>query len=134
MEPSTQFCIGLHNEPGALAKLCGRLHDAGVCIDALFVSDDEDGCWVNMVASPTDRADHTLESSGYSFFTETVLTLWGKNQPGVLARVASRLAQKHVNINYVYGAGGEAASFMLVLSVDDIELAQKTLQHELDAV
>ncbi len=131
---TTQFCIGLRDELGALAGLCTTLFEANVNVEALFVSSDENGVWVNMVASPADQAEQTLQTAGYNFFAETVLTIQGDNRPGVLMRIACRLAAEKVNINYVYGGGAEASVFTLVLSVDDVDRAVEALQAELDGV
>ena len=46
MSQATQFCVGLENKPGVLASLCAAIQRADVKIAALFVSDDEDFCWV----------------------------------------------------------------------------------------
>lgn len=126
MPEATQFCISLKNEPGVLAKLCATLGRAEVNVDALFVSDDEDCCWVNLVVTPSDAARRTLTEEGYNFFTEKVLVLQIDDQPGSLERISSQLAQADININYVYGSSAQKAC-TLVLGVSDLERAAKVL-------
>ena len=128
MPAATQFCVGLENKPGMLAKLCADLKRAGVNIDALFVSDDEQASWVNFVPSPDSDANKALCDCGYKFVTEPVLTVSMVNRPGVLEGVAGKLAKAGVNIDYVYGSSGDMTKFMLVLSVDDIALAEDALK------
>ncbi len=128
MGQATQFCVGMEDKPGMLAKLCGTLRAAGVNIEALFATNDADGCWVNMVASPVFEAERTLAAGGYHFFKEKVLTLQGTSRPGELERVASRLAEAGVNINYVYGAGSQGSLFTAVLSVSDLKRAEEVLE------
>ena len=70
MNEATQFCVGLEHKPGSLAGLCKTLRSAGVNIDALCISDDDECCWVNMVASPAEAVDRVLGGTGYRFFTE----------------------------------------------------------------
>ncbi len=127
MGQATQFCVGMEDKPGMLAKLCGTLRVAGVNIEALFATNDADGCWVNMVASPAPEAERALADGGYHFFKEKVLTLQGTSRPGELERVASQLAEAGVNINYVYGAGAAGSSFLAVYNVSDLDEAEKTL-------
>lgn len=128
MSTATQYCVGLENKPGMLARLCEVLKRAEVNIEAIFVSDDEDCAWVNFVASPGCDPEPVLMDGGYKFLTERVLTVHMDNQPGALGSIAARLARAGVNIDYVYGSCGEQPSFMLVLSVDDLGRAEKALQ------
>jgi hypothetical protein len=128
MIETTQFCVGLDNKPGMLAKLCGTLTKAKINIEALCVSDDDECCWVNLVTSDVQAAEHALGEAGYRFLSEQVLKVQIGNRPGDLECVASKLADAQVNINFVYGAGVPGSPSMLVLSVDDIERAVAALQ------
>ena len=127
MLEATQFCVGLENKPGMLAKLCGDLTRAKVNIEALFVSDDEGYSWVNFVVFAAADTEKALADSGYKYFTEKVLTVQMENRLGALEQVASQLAKAGVNIGYVYGSCGPEPSFTLVFSVDDFEQAEKAL-------
>ena len=127
MTEATQFCVALENKPGTLAALCHVLRRADVDVQALFVSNDEEFCWVNMVAVPTAAVERMLCDGGYHYFTEKVLTVRTQNRPGALEAVAGRLAEKGVNINYVYGSSMDASEFTLVLNVNDHEAAAETL-------
>jgi hypothetical protein len=126
-QQATQFCVGLKDKPGMLAELCGALRRANVSIEALFVSIDDEGCWVNMVAAPAPAAERALCDGSYDFFKEQVLTLEGQNRPGVLEDIARDLAGAGVNINYVYGASGQGPRFVLVLNVSDLQRAEDVL-------
>ena len=123
----TQFCVGLEHKPGMLAKLCAALRQAEVNINALCVSDDENCCWVNLVASPVEATDRVLAEGGFRYLAEKVLSLQLDNKPGTLEHVAATLAKGNVNINYIYGAGTHGTSCMLVFSVDDPARAMKLL-------
>jgi len=125
MAKATQFCVGLENKPGMLAKLCEDLKHANVNIEAIFVTDDEDCAWVNFVVAATCDPEQALIEGGYKFFTEKVLTVQMENRPGALQHVAAKLAEAGVNIDYVYGSCGEQPTFMLVLNVDDLDGAAK---------
>lgn len=129
MEHATQFCVGLENRTGVLAKLCQTLSRAEVNIEALFVSEDEDCCWVNMIAVPTGVAENVLSQNGYPFVKEQVLRLPVPNQPGELERVVTRLADAGVNIDYVYGSGTAGADSILILSTDDVDAAIQALHN-----
>ncbi len=123
----TQFCVGLENRKGALARLCAVLREAGANIEALFVSDDEDGIWVNMVATPAEAAYRSLRESGYHFVPEKVLLIETQNRPGGLERVAAELSAAGIDIHYVYGSGRTGSQFTLIVSVDDRQRAVEAL-------
>ena len=127
MAKVTQLCVGLDNKPGALAKLCGRLIRAKVNILAVSVVDSTDCCWVRFVASPTAAAKAALKKAGYEVCTQRVLRLTVPHKPGVLEGVASKLAKKGVNINYVYGSNAKGPESTLVVSVDDLEKGAKAV-------
>ena len=127
MTESVQFCVGIKNAPGTLAKLCGDLRQADINIEALFVSGDDDGTWVNMIVSPIGALEKVLCDKKYDFYSEKVLTHQASNRPGELEEIAMRLSGGGVNINYVYGSTSNAAVFTLVLHVDDLPAASKLL-------
>ncbi len=127
MNETTQFCVGLEHKPGSLAELCKTLSSSGINIDALCVSDDENCCWVNMVATPAEKVGRVLGGAGYRFLTESVLTFQIDNTPGKLEYIATKLGEADVNINYVYGGGVGGSSSVLVLSVTDCAKAVEAL-------
>ena len=127
MVEATQFCIGLDNKTGILAALCGCLRRANVDVEALFVSHDEQCCWVNLVATPASTARDALTKDGYHFFTEQVLALQGDNRPGQLEAISTKLSEAGVNINYIYGSA-VGSSFKVVLNVSDLARAAKVLE------
>jgi hypothetical protein len=50
------------------------------------------------------------------------------SQPGVLAKIAERLAEAEVNIEYTYLAGGRATEKgLIVLRPSDVERAKRVL-------
>ena len=123
---ATQFCIGLENKPGVLATLCSTLRKAGVNIDALYISRDEDCCWVNLVASPVPLTTDVLSKEGHNFFTEKVLLYRVGDEPGQLEQVSVKLAEAGININYIYGSCTNG-SCTLVFNVDEIARAAETI-------
>jgi len=127
MNEVTQFCIGLQDRPGLLARLCSTLHTGEVNIQAIFVSDDEECCWVNIVVDNPETTERVLKDHGYNFFSERVLSVGLSDRPGELERVALRLAEAEVNINYVYGSSPRTADFNLILNVSDVGRAKEVL-------
>lgn len=59
-----------------------------------------------------------------------VLKLAVPHEPGVVERIASRLAKARINIDYMYGSNPvKGPSSTLVLSVSDVDRAAKLLKQ-----
>lgn len=64
MKEVTQFCIGLQDQLGLLAQLCSTLQAGGVNIQAIFVSNDSECCWVNIVVDDPENTERVLKDNG----------------------------------------------------------------------
>jgi hypothetical protein len=129
LETATQLAVFLANRPGALARVCEALANAEINIHALATSDTVDHTVVRMVVSDPTKALMLLGEAGVLALETEVLTIETASQPGVLAKIADRLAEAKVNIEYAYLAGGRAAEKgLIILRPSDVEKAQRVLQ------
>jgi hypothetical protein len=129
IETATQLAVFLANRPGALARVCDALGKAGVNIYALATSDTVDHTVVRMVVSDPTKALMLLGEAGTLALETEVLMIETASQPGVLAKIAARLAETEVNIEYAYLAGGRAVEKgLIVLRPSDVEKAKRALQ------
>jgi hypothetical protein len=130
VETATQLAVFLANRPGALARVCEALAKAGVNIHALATSDTVDHTVVRMVVSDPTKALMLLGEAGVLAIETEVLTIETTSQPGVLAKIAERLADAEVNIEYAYLAGSrDAGKGLIILRPSDVEKAQRILQE-----
>ncbi len=84
---------------------------------------------IRLVVDQTDKAIDLLSKNDYLFDIMPVLTLLLENQPGSLARIASRFGEAGININYVYGSaasGGE--KYLFVFNPENIEQASALMK------
>jgi hypothetical protein len=59
-----------------------------------------------------------------------VLTIETANQPGILAKIAERLAHAKVNTEYTYlAAGREVEKGLIILRPSDVEKARRALEE-----
>ena len=129
VETATQLAVFLANRPGALARVCEALANAGINIYALATSDTVDHTVVRMVVSNPTKALMLLGEAGVLALESDVLMIETDNKPGVLARIAERLAESEVNIEYAYLAGSpKAAKGLIILRPSDVEKAQNVLR------
>jgi len=130
IETATQLAVFLANRPGALARVCDALAKAEININALATSDTVDHTVVRMLVSDPTKALMLLGEAGVLALETEVLMIETANQPGVLAKIAERLAEAGVNIEYVYLAGGrDAEKGLIVLRPSDIEKAERALRN-----
>ena len=129
MEPATQLAVFLSNRPGALARVCDALAKAGINIHALATSDTVDHSVVRMVVSDPTKALMLLGEAGVLALENEVLLIQSENQPGVLARIAERLSEAGVNIEYTYMAATlDADKGLMILRPNDVEKALQALR------
>jgi hypothetical protein len=76
-----------------------------------------------------NKAIDLLSREDYIFDMMPVVALELENRPGELAKIASRMGQEGININYVYGSvapsGGKC---LFIFCPEDIEQATKIFQ------
>jgi hypothetical protein len=129
IETATQLAVFLANRPGALARVCEALAKAEINIQALATSDTVDHTVVRMVVSDPTKALMLLGEAGVLALETEVLMIETASQPGVLAKIAERLAEVEVNIEYAYLAGGrEVEKGLIVLRPSDVEKAKRALK------
>ena len=129
IETATQLAIFLANRPGALARVCEALANAEINIYALATSDTVDHSVVRMVVSDPTKALMLLGEAGVLALETEVLMIETASEPGALAKIAERLAEAEINIEYAYLAGGRGAEKgLIVLRPSDVEKAQTALR------
>jgi hypothetical protein len=129
IETATQLAVFLANRPGALARVCEALANAEINIYALATSDTVDHSVVRMVVSDPTKALMLLGEAGVLALETEVLMIETTSEPGVLAKIAERLAEAEINIEYAYLAGGRGAEKgLIVLRPSDVEKAQTALR------
>ena len=129
IESATQLAVFLANRPGALARVCEALAKAEINIHALATSDTVDHSVVRMVVSDPTKALMLLGEAGVLALESDVLMIETDNKPGVLAKIAERLAEAEVNIEYAYLAGSpKAAKGLIIVRPSDVEKAQRVLR------
>jgi hypothetical protein len=95
--------IQLENRPGTLAKLCSALASRKVNIVAFQASTAERTSQVHLVVDNLAAAKTVLDAEGLTHTENDVAQIALPNRPGELARVAGKLGENNININYAYG-------------------------------
>ena len=86
--------------------MCEERANAGINIYALATSDTVDQTVVRMVVSDPTKALMLLGEAGVLAWEIDVHTIENASEPGVVVKLAERLAEAEVNIEYTYLAAG----------------------------
>jgi hypothetical protein len=128
LETTTQLAVFLENRPGALARVCEALAEAGINIHALTVADTVDHAVVRMIVSDPIKALMLLGERGVLSFENDVLFIDAANEHGVLSKIADALSGVEVNIEYAYFASAaNSPNGIIVLRPSNIEKARQAL-------
>lgn len=128
MQLTHQLALFLDNRPGTLGRLCEALAEAKINIYAISTSDTVDHSVIRMVVSDTRKALLLFEERGTLVVESEVVMVEGDNRPGGLAKIANKLADNGVNIEYCYCATPpDAKRGLLVLRLSDAKKALKLL-------
>ncbi|MCA1813485.1 MAG: hypothetical protein LC624_05990 [Halobacteriales archaeon] len=117
----------LKNKPGTLGELTRALAQAGVNVTGVNLTALGDFGIARVVTNEAAKTEQALRSKGYPFRSTDVLVVRVPSTPGKLAEVAEKLARSGVNVEEAYGVATGTGEAELVLRVDDIASAQKTL-------
>lgn len=112
----TELNLRLPNSPGALAAVCRLLSEERVNIAAMSVGV---GGELRLVVDNHVRAAGALRDSHHQVAERPVVILSIANRPGALAPVLQLVAEAGVNLEYAYGAAGDAGGAAVVLGVED---------------
>ncbi len=128
MQITKQLAIFLDNRPGMLARVADALAEARINIYAISTSDTVDHTVIRMVVSDYRRALHVFEEHGTLVVEDDVLQVEAGNKLGELARIAHKLADAKINIEYCYSATPPAAKHgLMILRVSNPGKALKVL-------
>jgi hypothetical protein len=122
-----QFMVRLKNEPGALARLAGRLGEHGIDIRNLSAGAVGSSGFAVLSTSNDSAAGEVLRKARYKFVEGEVINVGVEDRPGALAQLTKRLGDAGVNISGVYTLGRHQGKAELAISVDAIDKARRVI-------
>ncbi len=124
-----QLTVTLDNRPGALAELCSELAKVAVNIQAIQASEAGALSPVRMIVTQTETAKRVCEFLQLKWAEEPVLAIRVGDRPGALGRVTRKLAERHINIEYLYGTIERGArQALIVIGVKNAEAAARIIR------
>jgi len=89
-----------------------------------ILKDSSDYSLIRLFVNEPVKAEKILRETKYLLDTEPILVFRFENQPGVLGRVAKRLGEAKINIDYIYGSAMEDAKesiFIVHIAEGDLD-------------
>jgi hypothetical protein len=105
MPKATQLVLAHENRAGLLAQIARVLGDAKVNILACLTTTSANEGLTRLILDSPDSAKKALARTGFRFHEEDVLHIELPNEPGALAKFATELADKNINIVLGYATG-----------------------------
>lgn len=114
------YTVMLPNRPGVLANLSTKLGKAGINIHGISGTQYQDKVVLHMLFDKDEEAQALLYKEKMTIMSvREVLVVDIVDKPGELGKIAQKMANAEVNIDFLYLATGNR----LVLGVDDPEKA-----------
>lgn len=128
-----QLSIYLENRVGALAETLRLIADQKVNLLGICAIDTVEEAVLRLLPQNAESAARTLEDAGVRVIETEVIVLDIANDAGAAGQIAARLADRGINIDYVYVTahpGQDRA--LLVLRTPQLDEAERTLRSDGD--
>ena len=125
-----QLSVYLENRVGALAEVCALIERERINLVAICAIDTVEEAVLRIVPEQPERAAQRLSEHGFNVIATEILAVELENHPGAMGRVARILADRGINIDYLYASSHPAAErTLLVLRTHQLEDAENTLRE-----
>ena len=124
MPTAKQLTVGVENRPGMLGEVGSALGAKNVNILAFMATVTDNRGTIRMVVDKPPAAKRVFAEHRWETTEEEVLKVTIPDEPGSLGRIAHRLREASVNIEYAYaGLGPSARRVNAYLGVSDLKVA-----------
>jgi len=121
----TQLSVYLENRVGALAELCRAIEAQAINLLAICAIDTIEEAVLRIVPEDASGAKRVLEGLGFRVIETEVLVVELANAPGATGKMAARLSDRGINIDYIYASAhpdeGKAILILRTHQIDDAE-------------
>ena len=130
MPITKEFTVLLEDRPSTLGKLCRALADHEVNILALQSFPIREKFVTRFIVDNPQTAKTVLDREHLTYSETTIVQIKILHRPGEIARLASRLGEANININYAYcGLEPGTNAPLVFLAVADVGKAASLLEQ-----
>jgi hypothetical protein len=130
MPTAKEFTLTMDDRPGTLGKICRALAERNVNILAAQSFPIGGKSTTRFVFDDPTKARSVLDSERMTYTQTDVVKLNLAHRPGELARVAQKLGDATININYLYcGTEPNTNAPLIIFGVADVGKAAPVLEQ-----
>ena len=123
-----QLSVFIENRKGRLGEVLHYLKENNVNILSISLADTTEYGLLRLIVNDAPRARDVLFAEGFSSMLTDVLIIKVPHEPGALQKILELIAEKNVNIEYMYGLSVEAEDASIVLQTNDLAVACEVLK------
>jgi len=116
------------NRAGLLSEITTAIADAKVNINSIYAYEKEDSAYFMLSTDSNAKAKKALAGLGVEITEEDVVAVEMPNRAGELQKVAKRIADAGININYMYGTTGTGKSAICIFKTADNKKAVRVIK------
>ena len=124
---SKQLSFSMPNRVGLLSQISTAIAKAKVNIYAICAYGMEGKAYFMLITDSNAKAKKALGALGANVTEDDVISVELPNKAGELQKVAKKIADAGVDINYMYGTAGSGKTSLCVFSTADDKKAVKVI-------
>ena len=124
-----QLSVFIENRKGRLGEVLNVLKENEVNIFSLSLADTTEYGLLRVIVNDPEKARDVLIDAGFSSMITEVLIIKIPHVSGSLQKILTVIADKGVNIEYMYGLSVGAEDASVVMKTSDVELACNVLKE-----
>ena len=123
-----QLSVFIENRQGRLGEVLKVLKDNNVNILSISLADTTEYGLLRLIVNTPERGRDVLLEAGFSSMLTDVLIIKVPHVAGSLQNILTLIAEKNVNIEYMYGLSVEAKDASIVVKTNELDLACSILK------
>lgn len=123
-----QLSVFIENRQGRLGEVLKVLKENDVNILSISLADTTEYGLLRLIVNAPERGRDVLLASGFSSMLTEVLIIKVPHVAGSLQNILTLIAEKNVNIEYMYGLSVESTDASIVVKTNELELACSILK------
>lgn len=125
-----QLSVFLENRAGELSEITNILYENDIDIRALFIAETTDYGVLRLIVTDTEKAKKALSQKEIITSQVAVTAVSVPDQPGGLGKLLKLLAEKNIDISYMYSVFGQAdGQAHMIFRVHDTDMLEETLRE-----
>ena len=125
-----QLSVFIENRQGRLGEVLRVLKENDVNILSLSLADTTEYGLLRIIVNVPERGCEVLLKAGFSSMLTDVLIIKVPHVAGALQSILSRITEKNINIEYMYGLSVESQDASIVMKTNELDLACEVLKSE----